>query len=142
MNYQLTTTSSIIRLSDGATIPFDEGNKDYSEYLEWVSQGNEALPPATPLASIEPNYETFLNQMVESALYQKILAQSTVNPIVNTAFTAAMGALILAASGRPNVIALQSGIVALLGSMELEPRDISSLQTLLEVTNLDNVISI
>ena len=31
-NYQ----KEVIRKSDGAVIPFDEGNKDYQEYLEWA----------------------------------------------------------------------------------------------------------
>ena len=30
----------IIRLSDNASIPKDEANTDYQEYLEWVSKGN------------------------------------------------------------------------------------------------------
>ena len=32
----------IRRISDGATIPFDEANTDYQEYLEWVDEGNTA----------------------------------------------------------------------------------------------------
>lgn len=38
----------ILRLADQAFIPFDEGNRDYQEYLAWVAEGNEALPPDTP----------------------------------------------------------------------------------------------
>jgi len=50
--YQLTTSTSIIRLSDGAVIPNDPGNSDYREYLEWVEAGNTPEPapePATPI---------------------------------------------------------------------------------------------
>ena len=36
-------TSCITRINDDgsqSTIPFDEANTDYQEYLEWVSKGN------------------------------------------------------------------------------------------------------
>ena len=48
MNYKLlkdfngNTINVIKRTTDNAFIPFDEANKDYQEYLEWVAEGNTA----------------------------------------------------------------------------------------------------
>ena len=57
--YQLTTGTSIIRLSDGATIPNDPGNRDYADYQAWLEAGNTPepapapLPPPPPLTPVE-----------------------------------------------------------------------------------------
>lgn len=50
--YQLTSSTSILR-ADGACIPADPQNTDYSAYLQWLSEGNtplpaDQLPPAPP----------------------------------------------------------------------------------------------
>ena len=34
----------IIRLEDGASIPFNLDNTDYQAYLKWVSEGNTPEP--------------------------------------------------------------------------------------------------
>jgi len=34
------STTTILRKSDNAVIPFDNNNTDYQEYLAWVAEGN------------------------------------------------------------------------------------------------------
>lgn len=41
----------VIRIADNACIPFDPQNSDYAEYLKWLSEGNQPLPPDEPTLS-------------------------------------------------------------------------------------------
>ena len=34
----------IVRISDGASIPFAPDNTDYQAYLRWLEEGNTPLP--------------------------------------------------------------------------------------------------
>lgn len=34
----------VIRITDGACIPFDPANTDYQAYLLWISEGNSPIP--------------------------------------------------------------------------------------------------
>lgn len=43
--YKLSNSNSVIRLTDGANIPFDNSNTDYQQFLKWVSEGNTPEPP-------------------------------------------------------------------------------------------------
>lgn len=51
--YQLTSSNTIHRLSDNAFIPPDPENTDYQQYLLWLQEGNEPLPP-DPIPEPEP----------------------------------------------------------------------------------------
>ena len=44
MTYKLTTSPSITRLSDNASIPADPANTDFAAYLVWLSEGNTPTP--------------------------------------------------------------------------------------------------
>jgi hypothetical protein len=53
MTYKLTHYDTILRLSDNAYIPPDSANNDYQEYLKWLEEGNNPLPP-DPIPEQEP----------------------------------------------------------------------------------------
>lgn len=40
MTYRLTARAEVIRISDGAVIPFADGNSDYEAYKLWLAAGN------------------------------------------------------------------------------------------------------
>lgn len=45
--YKLIGINSVKRLSDGACIPFADGNRDYEEYKQWLEEGNTPEPEFT-----------------------------------------------------------------------------------------------
>lgn len=42
--YRLTSSSTILRIADNASIPADPKNTDYAAYLAWVAAGNTPAP--------------------------------------------------------------------------------------------------
>ncbi|MEO0035404.1 MAG: hypothetical protein RLZZ501_1427 [Pseudomonadota bacterium] len=53
MAYRLTSTTNIIRLTDGAIIPADPTNLDYVAYLAWIEAGGVPEPvPANANAAL------------------------------------------------------------------------------------------
>lgn len=69
--YKLTNSSSILR-SDGASIPADPANSDYSAYLTWVALGNTATP-AFSAAELLTNAQTSKLQSLVTS-YQTTIA--------------------------------------------------------------------
>lgn len=52
--YKISPTGfGYIRLADMACIPPDPNNRDYREYLEWLSKGNTPEPAFTPQDLVE-----------------------------------------------------------------------------------------
>lgn len=60
MSYKLTSGQCVIRLCDMACIPMAEDNANYSEYLDWLAEGNtpEAADPLPAPAPLDLNAVT------------------------------------------------------------------------------------
>jgi len=52
MTYQLTTSTTILRLADNAFIPPDPANVDFAEYTAWLEAGNTPDPAPTPVPPV------------------------------------------------------------------------------------------
>jgi hypothetical protein len=52
--YKLTNHTSILRITDGASIPNDPANTDYAQYLQWLSAGNTPDPADPVIIPIPP----------------------------------------------------------------------------------------
>jgi hypothetical protein len=46
--YKIINSQLVQRLSDNTFVPFVGGNKDYKEYLDWLSLGNVPIPADSP----------------------------------------------------------------------------------------------
>jgi len=141
MAYQLTTSTSIIRLSDGAFIPNDPGNRDYREYLKWVEDGNTPEPaPAPPPPP--PSYAAFWDALIASTVYTSIRTQSMASLPMNTLATEFIALLGDAKAGRPNSIAIQSSIDAIFGAGTFTEEDVEEFGDVLKIGHLEEIYNL
>lgn len=62
--YQLSSKPNVvIRLSDGAMIPFSPGNADYQAYLVYLAGGNTPLPAAVPPPTTSLSFNQFVSRL-------------------------------------------------------------------------------
>jgi hypothetical protein len=141
MTYQLTSGDSILRLSDNAYIPQALGNRDYREYLEWLSEGNTPLPAPAPPAP-GPDYLAFWDALMVSTVYASIREQSFVSLPMNTLATEFIALLGDAKAGRANEAAIQQSMNAILATGTFTEVQLAELQTSLVAGHLDSIYTL
>jgi hypothetical protein len=139
--YQLTTSASIKRLSDGAFIPNDPGNRDYREYLEWIEGGNTPLPAPPPPAPA-PDYIAFWDALTTSTIYAAIREQSFTSLPMNTLATEFIALIGDAKAGRANEAAIQQSMGAILSVGTFTEEQLVELGDALAAGNLDGIYAL
>lgn len=84
--YKLTTNDGIFkRLADSAYIPFDQGNRDYVDYLAWIADGGvpepaDAVPEPTLQQRIDAECQKYgiANEITLEGLMAGLLAGALV----------------------------------------------------------------
>jgi len=141
MTYQLTTSTSIKRLSDGAFIPNDPGNRDYREYLDWIDAGNTPEPaPAPPPPP--PSYTAFWDALLASTVYASIRTQSMASLPMNTLATEFIALLGDAKAGRPNEAAIQASMSAVFSTGTFTEADAAEFTAALAAGLLDDTYTL
>ena len=139
--YQLTSSTSIIRLSDNAFIPAAPGNRDYREYLEWLEAGNTPEPAPAPPAP-GPDYLAFWDALMVSTVYASIRTQSMASLPMNTLATELIALIGDAKAGRANEVAIQASMAAILTTGTFTTAQLTELQTALVAGHLEGIYTL
>jgi hypothetical protein len=141
MTYQLTTSTSIIRLSDNAFIPAAPGNRDYRDYQDWLEAGNTPEPaPAPPPPP--PSYAAFWDALLASTVYGSIRTQSMASLPMNTLATEFIALLGDAKAGRPNEAAIQASMSAVFATGTFTTADAAEFTSALAAGSLDDIYTL
>jgi hypothetical protein len=139
--YQLTPSTSIKRLSDGAFIPNDPGNRDFADYTAWLDAGNTPEPaPAPPPPP--PSYAAFWDALLASTVYGSIRTQSMASLPMNTLATEFIALLGDAKAGRPNEAAIQASMSAVFSTGAFTEADAQEFTEALAAGLLDDIYSL
>ena len=139
--YQLTSGDTILRLSDNAYIPQAPGNRDYREYLDWLSAGNTPEPAPAPPAP-GPDYIAFWDALMVSTVYAAIREQSFVSLPMNTLATEFIALIGDAKAGRANEAAIQQSMGAILSVGTFTEEQLVELGAALAAGNLDGIYAL
>jgi len=139
--YQLTSSTSIIRLSDNAFIPAAPGNRDYADFLAWKAEGNTPLPAPPPPAP-GPDYIAFWDALTISTIYASLREQSFTSLPMNTLATELIALLGDAKAGRANEVAIQQSMGAILTTGTFTAAQLTELQTALESGHLETIYNL
>jgi hypothetical protein len=139
--YQLTSSTSIIRLSDNAFIPQAPGNRDFAKYTAWLAEGNTPLPAPEPPAP-GPDYLAFWDALMGSTVYASIREQSFVSLPMNTLATEFIALIGDAKAGRANEAAIQQSMDAILATGTFTEAQLTELGAALAAGNLDGIYTL
>ena len=141
MDYRLTTYGTIERLSDGAFIPPDPGNRDFATYTAWLEAGNTPEPaPAPPPPP--PSYTAFWDALIASTVYASIRSQSMASLPMNTLATEFIALLGDAKAGRANEAAIQASMGAVFATGTFTEDDAEEFTAALAAGLLDDIYSL
>jgi len=141
MTYQLTTSTSIKRLSDGAFIPPDPGNRDFADYTAWLEAGNTPEPaPAPPPPP--PSYAAFWDALLASTVYGSIRTQSMASLPMNTLATEFIALLGDAKAGHPNEAAIQASMSAVFATGTFTAGDAAEFTAALAAGRLNHIYTL